>query len=511
MGLAIGIDLGTSYSCAAAVRDDAVVVAEDVAGRRTLPSMVYFGPSGEVAVGHEARSLVSDDPEHVIHSAKRFLGRRFDDGAVRIARNAYFYKLSEGPNGWPVLDVRGGPYTVPEVCACVLKALKSQAENFFGEEVTQAVITVPAGADDAQREQTRIAGRIAGLEVLKLLNEPTAAALAHALAGPLGRTVVIYDFGGGTFDCSVMEWGAAASTVLATHGDTFLGGDDIDLAMAVHVAGWFQRQTSADVRQRASEWKRLLLACEAAKVQLSEVERALIRIPAAAHLDSGPVDLACAVDRPLLDRLAGPLVQQTVELMAEAVSFAGLEWSQVDDVLLVGGSSRLEAVRAAVERGSGRVPHGPAVDPDTAVCMGAAVEAHRLSGGRSVAVARAPSRMREVVPHSIGLATAGGGFDVVIGRNSPIPARGTRRYTTWRDGQEDMRFVVLQGDGDRAESCVRLGEFVVDGLPPRPASEVKVELLFEVGGDGLLRATARDTTTNRVHQYRARIHEGSRR
>jgi molecular chaperone DnaK len=405
---------------------------------------------------------------------------------------------------------------VPEVCACVLQELKTRAEQFFGEPAKQAVITVPANADDAQREQTRIAGRIAGLEVLRLLNEPTAAALAYALGGVRGDRMVVYDFGGGTFDCSVIAWGKDTATVLATHGDTFLGGDDIDLAIAERVAAELRARTGVDVKREVSEWKRLLFAAEVAKRSLSAKPSTRIQLKEVGFTDAGPVHLDYELDRETFDELVGPLVQQTVDLMLDAVALgglemkdAGLEPKDVDEVVLVGGSSRLPQVRKAVTKAVGRVPL-LVFDPDTVVAIGAAIEAQRVVGGRSPNLGLAPRELVEVVPHSIGLATAGGGFDPVILRNSRLPASGQRSYTTWRDNQQEMRFVVLQGDSERAIENARLGEFIVANLPARKAGQVEVKLLFEVNSDGLLRASARDTTTNRVHRYRVRVADALR-
>ena len=509
MTIVLGIDLGTSYSCAAAVRDETVVVVEDAEGHKTLPSTVHFGAGGEIVVGRQAQQQVPIDPEHTIYSAKRLLGRRFGDGAVRIARSAYFYKIVEGPNQWPMIEARGGPFTVPEVCACVLQTLKANAEQFFGERIEQAVVTVPANADDAQREQTRIAGRIAGLEVIRLINEPTAAALAYAVGGLRRRSMVVYDFGGGTFDCSVIRWGSSSVRVLATHGDSFLGGDDLDLAVARWLADEFHGRTGVDLQTKVVEWKRLLLATEAAKRALSRSTKTPIRLPEMARGARGPIDLEHELTRQELERLIQPQVHQTVELTLDAVALGGLEAEEVDEVVLVGGSSRIPLVRTALRRALGRTPVLD-FDPDAVVAMGAAIEAQRLTGGRSPTLERAPQELIEVVPRAIGLATAGGGFDPVIDRNSELPVRGHRAYTTWRDGQREMRFVVLQGDSERAADNARLGEFVVRDLPSRPAGQVEVKLLFEVSSDGLLRASARDSTTDRIHRYRVRVSDSLR-
>ena len=509
MSLALGIDLGTSFSCAAAVRDDAVVVVEDEQGRRTTPSIVHFSSSGQVIVGHDARPLMISEARNTIHAAKRFLGRRFHDGAVRVAQNAYLYRVGEGPNQWPVIEAWGGPYTVPEVCACILRDLKIRAETFFGEPVEQAVITVPANADDAQREQTRIAGRIAGLKEIHLLNEPTAAALAYSLTGAAGRRMVVYDFGGGTFDCSVIDWATPSAKVLSTHGDSFLGGDDIDIAMAVHLAQLFKTETGVDLRGRVVEWNRLLQACEQAKRQLSRAGAATIRMKNIVSTADGPLDFVRKLNREELEQLVESYVSQTIELTLDAVALGGLEVGSVDQVLLVGGSSRLPLVRRSVQEAMGQAPLFD-LDPNTAVAMGAAIEAHRLAGGKAPALERVPREMVEVVPHAIGLATAGGGFDPVISGNSSLPAAGSRTYTTWRDEQQEMRFIVLQGDSATAIQNVRLGEFVIDGLPRRPAGQVEVNLLFEVGADGLLRASARDTVSKKVHRYRVRVSDSPR-
>jgi molecular chaperone DnaK len=506
MSIAIGIDLGTSFSSVAAVRDDAVVVVEDEQRRHALPSVVHYGPQGQISVGHAAVPHIIDDPENTVHSAKRMLGRRFTDGPVRVIRSAYLYRVTEGPNLWPVIEARGGPHPVPSVCAQVLADLRQRASRFFGEEVTQAVITVPAHADDAQREQTRIAGKIAGLEVLQLLNEPTAAARAYRLLRCDGRTTAVYDFGGGTFDVSIIAWGEGreAARVLATHGDPFLGGDDVDLALAIHVAQEVQRLNGVDLRKRSADWKRLLLACEAAKRKLSRRPAVAIKLPAVAHLETGTFDLNFEVTREQLDRLATPYVDHTIELLQESLTFASLKPSGLDQVLLVGGSSRMPLVRQAVQQALGKTPLVD-IDPETAVCIGAAAEAHRLTGGRSPSLQQAHTDFVEVVPRSFGLAMAGGRMDRVIPRNTALPAKGIRSYTTSRDNQREMRFVILQGDNDKAGQNIRLGEFRVDKLPARPAGHVEVELIFEVNVDGLLRVSARDTSSGTVYRMGVRV------
>jgi molecular chaperone DnaK len=509
MSVALGIDLGTSNSCAAAVRDDAVVVVEDDEGRRTMPSIVHFASTGRVVVGSRALPMVTAEPRNTIMSAKRFLGRRMNDPAVRVAQNAYLYRITEGPNNWPVIDAWGGPYAVPEICACVLRELKRRAEQFFGERIDKAVITVPANADDAQREQTRLAGRIAGLEVVGLLNEPTAAALAYSLAGASGERILVYDFGGGTFDCSVLQWAVQSAKVLATHGDTFLGGDDVDLAMALSLATKFNEREGVDLRGRTAQWRRLLLTCEEAKRRLSRTDRTTIEVPDVANTSRGVLDLAFELTRTDLEVLVEPIVRQTIDLMLDTLALAGLDIYSVDQVLLVGGSSRLPLVRSAVRQALGKTPLID-LDPDTAVAIGAAIEAHRLHGGTSPSLERLPREIVQVVPHAIGLATAGGGFDPVIPRNSPLPVIGERSYTTWREAQQEMRFVVLQGDSANAADNARLGAFVIDDLPRRPAGEVEVKLTLEVGTDGLLRASARDTFSNKVHRYRIRVSESPR-
>jgi molecular chaperone DnaK len=508
MGPTLGIDLGTSYSCAAAVRDDAVVIVEDEQGRRTMPSVVRYDPQGRPVVGYEALLGLVGEPSVTIHSAKRMLGFRFGDPPVRIAQSAYLYKVVEGPNRWPLIEAPGGPYAVPAVLGSVLGELRFRAERFFGETVKRAVITVPANATDAQREQTKVAGRIAGLEVLGLLNEPTAAAMAYALLRIGGRTMAVYDFGGGTFDCTVMQWEERFATVLATLGDSFLGGDDIDLAMAVHVAQEFQRRTGVDIRRRAADWRQLLLACEAGKRTLSRQDATTIRVRGVARLQGagGPVDLEHEMGRDQLARLASPFVSRTVEIVREALVMAGMEAAQLDQVLMVGGSSRLPQARAAVQDalGGGKVPLVD-IDPETAVCIGAAAFAHRMTGGRSRSIERAHGRVTEVVPRSFGLATATGGFDCIIPRNTPLPARGTRTYTTFRDGQQEMRFVVLQGDSARASENAHVGEFVVGTLPGGPAGEVSIELVLEVATDGMLRVSATNPATGQVHQLGVRV------
>lgn len=505
MSVVIGIDLGTTYSSAAAIREDAVFVVENENGRRTFPSVIHFDERGRATVGDEAVARSIDDPANTIHSAKRLLGSRFDDPVVKIAQSAYLYKISRGPNDWPLIEARGGPHAIPSLCASILKEIKKRAEIFFGDSIEKAVITVPANANDSQREQTRVAGRIAGLEVIGLVNEPTAAATAYSLLQIGGRTMAVYDFGGGTFDCSIIDWNDVSPKVLATHGDSFLGGDDIDLALAMHVAQDFQRKAGIDIRQRASDWRQLMLSCEGAKRRLSHGSQASFVLPKVGHTQEGPIDLNVELDRQTLQRLANPLILQSVDIMKEALGMAGLSTTDLDQVLLVGGSSRLPLVRKIVRKSFGKLPLVD-IDPELAVAIGAAVEAQRLIGGDELE-ARPSAAVIEVVPSSFGLATAGGGFDPVIRRNTTLPAEGQRTYTTWRDGQREMRFVVLQGDNERAEGNTRLGEFVVDDIPPRPSGEIEIQLIFEVGLDGLLRVTARNTTTGKTHRLGVRVHD----
>ena len=486
--------------------DDAITIVDDDEGRHTLPSIVHFGSNGEVLVGYPAQRLIPFEPLNTIHSVKRFLGRRVQDGMVRIAQHAYLYRVFEGPNQWPVIDARGGPYTISEICSCVLSEIVTRTEKLFGEKVTGAVISVPATADDNQRKQTRVAGRIAGLEVLGLISEPTAATLSYALTGTKGRRVVVYDFGGGTFDCAVIDWGSQTTKVLATSGDSFLGGDDIDLAMAIHIAQAFKAEHGVDLRGRQVEWKRLLLACEKTKRKLTRVRNASIDVDEVLHTDRGVVDLRYEISRDDLEGIVAPYVEQSVTLMLEAVKASEISADQVDQVLLVGGSSRLPLVRDSIREAMGKSPHLE-LDPDTAVAIGAAIHAQQLVGGRAPSIEKVPRELAEVVPHSIGLATAGGRFDPVIARNAPIPAEGMRSYSTWRDGQQEIRFIVLQGDNVKASENARLGEFSVTGLTRRPAGKVRIELVFNVGLDGLLRIEARETAADRIYRYKVILND----
>ncbi len=497
----VGIDLGTSYSCVATVVDGRAAVIPDRQGRLVHPSIVYFPPQGEPVVGDDARPFLATDPTNTVYSFKRLIGREFNSGPVRIARNACPYEIAAGPNGFAVVRTRSGEYSVPELSGFVLRHLKRIAEDYLQAPVEQAVITVPANFNDPARQSTRIAGRIAGLEVLRIVNEPTAAALAFGFGMRLHETLIIYDFGGGTFDVTVLEVDDPIFRVLATAGDPFLGGDDFDMAIANAVAADFKKDSGVDLRRQASEWPRLVLAAEQAKRELSKTERSTIHVPGA----TTGRDLRREITRDELNVWCADLVQRSFEICDAALADARMSSAMVEGVVMVGGSTHVPLVRASAEQYFGRHIRG-GVDPELAVALGAAIHAAALTGEIASAKDAAPEPLLlDVVPASIGIAAAGGFVERILSRGTPVPIEQKRAFATSRDGQTDVKILVYQGEGKRIEDCVRLGELVVKGLRAAPRGQIEIEVTFEVDTEGILNVTARDLDSGRVHSQRVRI------
>ncbi|MBI5482501.1 MAG: Hsp70 family protein [Deltaproteobacteria bacterium] len=501
---AVGIDLGTSFSSVAVVRNGRVMIAADSDGVTAIPSIVHFPAQGPPIVGYPAREMLLTDPENTVFSAKRLIGRRYNDAAVNAHQMGVPYRIVEGPNGSAVLSVRGEYYSVPEVAAYVLRHMKRIAEQFLGQPVDQAVVTVPANFNDAQREATRIAGRIAGLEVLRVLNEPTAAALSYGLGRGYEKTVAVYDFGGGTFDFTVLEIQNRIFRVVTTAGDTLLGGDDLDTALSEHVNRLFMRQTGIDLHRDLVEWQRLLFGAEKAKRELSEAESAEVRLAKVAYRTQGALDLAVPVSRWDANALWKEFVGRSLAVCDRALADAGRTANQVDEILLCGGTTYIPLVKAAVEQYFHTKPRAD-VDPMLAVALGAAMQAAALSATPSPDPRQVKALLLDVIPLTIGIAAAGGMMEPIIERNAAIPVEKTRRFSTSRDGQTEVKIRIYQGESRKVAENTFLGELVVGGLRPAPRGTIDIDVTFEVDTDGILNVSARDLDSGRLHSTRVKI------
>jgi molecular chaperone DnaK len=497
MELAIGIDLGTSYSSVAVVRDGVPEVLPDTDGVTAQPSVVAFPAEGGILVGTTARSRLITDPHNTIYSAKRLIGRRMDDPDTRMAVASFPYSVVEGPNGHPIVEIRGERVSIPEISAYVLRSMKKIAEMHLRQPVDKAVITVPANFNDAQRESTRIAGRIAGLDVIRIINEPTAASLAYGYGRGLNRFVAIYDFGGGTFDFTLLELRDRVYRVITTAGDMFLGGDDFDEVLATAVANSFWKQTGIELRRDVVEWQRLLFACEAIKRELSSATIAPLKLLRVAHTATGALDLSAAVSRELFNSLSVDLVRRSFAVCDRAFEDAKLRPDDIDDVVLVGGTTHVPLVRASVEQYFGKQPRVD-VNPETAVALGAAIQAAGLMAVPTPQPSATQTVLLDVLPHSIGIVTAGNMVEKVLERNMAIPVEQSRVFSTSRDGQGEVKIRIVQGESRRADENTPLGELVVSDLRPAPRGAVQVLVTFEVDTNGILNITARDRDSGRI-------------
>jgi molecular chaperone DnaK len=488
----VGIDLGTSNTVIAVVQGNKAHVIPDKKGNRIHPSVVSFHPKGMVLVGQEAQRRRVVDPVNTIYSIKRLIGRTHRSEAVQTALKRSPFKIVKGENEQPVIVARGNEYTVPEISAFVLRHVKALAEEYLGVGIKRAVITVPANFNDSQREATKSAGQIAGLEVMRILNEPTAASLAYGYGQAKKSKVAIYDFGGGTFDITVLQLNERIFEVLSTAGDTFLGGDDIDERLVNHMTDLFLRQTRIDLHTNMTAVARLRAVAEQVKRQLSTRTKAVVQVQEIAYGSGGrPLDLNFTLTREELNNISKDLVQRSFLICDEALGLAGLAASQLDDIVLVGGTTRMPIVREGAQGYFGMEPHAN-INPDEVVAVGAAIQAATLAraheqGGDSV--------LLDVTPRAIGIAVVGGFADTVIERNSQIPIEQTRAFTTSQDFQETVRLQVCQGESRVFEENMALGELVLDNLRPAPRGEVKVEVTFEINTDGILQVRARDPET----------------
>src|SRR6187455_1147816 len=487
MGRAVGIDLGTTNSVIAAMEGGQPQVIPNAEGNRTTPSVVAFLENGERLVGQMARRQAILNPKGTIYSAKRFIGRKYDEVSSELTTVSF--DVVAGPDGAARFQVNGKLYAPEEISAQVLRKLVDDAGKFLGERITEAVITVPAYFNDAQRQATKDAGRIAGLEVLRIINEPTAAALAYGMDKLENETVLVFDLGGGTFDVSILTVGEGVVEVMATAGDTHLGGDDFDRRIVDYLADEFKKSNGIDLRSDPQALQRLFEAAEKAKVELSAVTQTAVNLPFVTADASGPKHLNVNLMRSTFDQLTADLVERCREPVKQAMEDAKVTTDDIDEVILVGGSTRIPAVQALVRRLSGGREPNMTVNPDEVVAIGAAVQAAIIKGEVKDVL------LLDVTPLSLGLETLGGVMTKVIERNTTIPARRTEIFSTAEDNQSAVDVVVLQGERERAADNRALGRFRLEGIRPAPRGTPQVEVTYDIDANGILNVTARDKDT----------------
>ena len=490
MAKIVGIDLGTTNSVVAVMQGGEPVVIPSTEGERLVPSVVAVNKNHERIVGRAARNQAIVNPENTVFSIKRLMGRKYGDQETTRTEQRVPYKISKAPNGDVRVTLDGRDYSAPEISAMILAKIKADAEAFLGETVTQAVITVPAYFNDAQRNATKDAGRIAGLEVLRIINEPTASSLAYGLDKKKNEIIAVYDLGGGTFDISILDVGDGVFQVKSTSGDTFLGGDDFDLRIMDWLIEEFNKDTGMDLRQDRQALQRLKEAAEKAKIELSTVMQTEINLPYLTADASGPKHMVKPFTRAKLEQLTEDLVQRSMEPVRKALSDAGLRPSDISEVVLVGGMTRMPAVQDAVRKEFGKEPH-KGVNPDEVVAIGAAIQAAVLSGDVKDIL------LLDVTPLTLSVETMGAVATPIIERNTTIPARKSQIFSTAADSQTSVEIHVLQGERPMAADNKSLGKFVLDGIPPAPRGMPQIEVTFDINANGILNVTAVDKATNR--------------
>jgi molecular chaperone DnaK len=490
MAKIIGIDLGTTNSVAAVMSGGEPVVIPSAEGERLVPSVVAMNKNGERLVGRVARNQAITNPQNTIFSVKRFMGRKSDDPEVERTRKRVPYAVNGADNGDVRVRLGEKDYSAPEVSAMILAKIKADAEAYLGETITQAVITVPAYFNDAQRNATKDAGKIAGLEVLRIINEPTASSLAYGLDKKKNEVIVVYDLGGGTFDVSILDVGDGVFQVRATSGDTFLGGDDFDLRIMDHLIETFKKDNGIDLNNDRQALQRLKEASEKAKIELSTVMQTEINLPYLTADASGPKHLVMTMSRAKLEQITADLVDRTIAPVKQALADAGLNAGNIDEIVLVGGMTRMPAIQDRVRAFFGKDPH-KGVNPDEVVAIGAAIQAGVLGGEVKDIL------LLDVTPLTLSIETLGGVATAQIERNTTIPTRRTQVFSTAGDNQTQVEIHVLQGERPMANDNKSLGKFILDGIPPAPRGTPQIEVTFDVDANGILKVSAKDKATGR--------------
>ena len=501
MGKVIGIDLGTTNSCVAIMEGKTPRVIENAEGARTTPSIVAFTDDGERLVGQPAKRQAVTNPEKTIFAVKRLVGRRYDDPMVEKDKKLVPYKISKASNGDAWVEADGKQYSPSQISAFILQKMKETAEANLGQKIEQAVITVPAYFNDAQRQATKDAGKIAGLEVLRIINEPTAAALAYGLDKKQAGTIAVYDLGGGTFDISVLEIGDGVFEVKSTNGDTFLGGEDFDMRLVSYLADEFQKTQGIDLRRDKLALQRLKEAAEKAKIELSSTTQTEINLPFITADASGPKHLTMKLTRAKFEALVDDLIQKTVEPCRQALKDAGLSAAEINEVVLVGGMTRMPKVQEVVKQLFGKEPH-KGVNPDEVVAMGAAIQAGVLAGDVKDVL------LLDVTPLSLGIETLGGVFTRLIDRNTTIPTKKSQAFSTAADGQTAVTIRVFQGEREMAGDNKILGQFDLLGIPPAPRGVPQVEVTFDIDANGIVNVGAKDKASGKEQQIRIQASGG---